>query len=134
MEHRHPETHSPTGCAEKARQQSRQEFQRDSGHILGAESHDRGSTHRPGWNLDASRQDLSQRLQERVRSLKETSGRAESSQGSTSGSGGSGPKKGKTSAKKSTKKPKTWGTGGSRLGGVPGSGSAGAGGGGSNAA
>ncbi|KAF9171636.1 hypothetical protein BGX20_007217 [Mortierella sp. AD010] len=126
MEHRHPETHSPTGCAQKAREQTRQQFQRDSGHILGAESHDRGSTHRPGWNIEASRQDLHQRLNQRVQSLKESSGRTPSSQNSGSGSGsvgggGGGAKKGKGSAKKTANKPKTWGSGGSRLGGVPGS-------------
>ncbi|KAF9386102.1 hypothetical protein BGX21_000886 [Mortierella sp. AD011] len=127
MEHRHPETHSPTGCAQKAREQTRQQFQRDSGHILGAESHDRGSTHRPGWNIEASRQDLHQRLNQRVQSLKESSGRTPSSQNSGSGSGsvgggGGGAKKGKGSAKKTANKPKTWGSGGSRLGGVPSSG------------
>ncbi|KAG0010850.1 hypothetical protein BGZ80_001137 [Entomortierella chlamydospora] len=130
---KHPETHSPTGCAQKAREQTRQQFQRDSGHILGAESHDRGSTHRPGWNIEASRQDLHQRLNQRVQSLKESSGRTPSAQnpgsGSGSGSGagagavggGGGAKKGKGSAKKTANKPKTWGSGGSRLGGVPGS-------------
>ncbi|KAF9112908.1 hypothetical protein BGX27_002615 [Mortierella sp. AM989] len=134
MEHRHPETHSPSGCAQKAREQSRQQFQRDSGHILGAESHDRGASHRPGWNMESSRQDLHQRLNQRVQSLKESSGRSASntpssqtpstsSQGSVSGGGS---KKGK-GGKKSANKPKTWGSGGSRLGGVPGSGAGGSG-------
>ncbi|KAI7829333.1 hypothetical protein BC939DRAFT_474257 [Gamsiella multidivaricata] len=135
MEHRHPETHSPQGCAKKAREQTRQQYQRDSGHILGSESHDRGSTHRLGWNLEQSRQGLHQRLNQRVQSLKESSGRASSSSsspgsaspGPASGSGsgtGGGTKKGK----KSPNKPKTWGSGGSRLGGVPGSGASGGGG------
>ncbi|ORZ13774.1 hypothetical protein BCR41DRAFT_422696 [Lobosporangium transversale] len=130
MEHRHPETHS-TGCAQKAREQTRQQFQRDSGHILAAEAHDRGSTHRPGWNIEASRQELHQRLNQRVQTLKESSGRSGSGSSSsnsntgassnTSGTGSS--KKGKgSSAKKSNNKPKTWGSGGVRLGGVPGSG------------
>ncbi|KAG9321138.1 hypothetical protein KVV02_005264 [Mortierella alpina] len=133
MEHRHPETHSPTGCAQRAREHSRQQFQRDSGHILGAESSDRGITHRqPGWNLEQSRQDLHQRLNQRVQTLKESTGRASSSSsassGSTSASGsGSVKKKSKGSAKKTANKPKTWGTGGSRLGGVPGSGAGGSG-------
>ncbi|KAF9345449.1 hypothetical protein BGX34_004758 [Mortierella sp. NVP85] len=128
MEHRNPETHSPTGCAVRARQQTRQQYLRESGHILGAEAHDRGSTHRPGWNLQQSRQDLQQRLNQRVQNLKESSGRASASgtstgsgsgQGGGGSSGGGGAKKGKKPANKS----KTWGTGGQRLGGVPGSGS-----------
>ncbi|CAO3566461.1 unnamed protein product [Mortierella alpina] len=132
MEHRHPETHSPTGCAQRARDQSRQQFQRDSGHILGAEANDRGITHRqPGWNLEQSRQDLHQRLNQRVQTLKESTGRATSSASSGSASSatssaasgsGSVKKKSKGSGKKTANKPKTWGTGGSRLGGVPGSG------------
>ncbi|KAG0198870.1 hypothetical protein B0O80DRAFT_490404 [Mortierella sp. GBAus27b] len=132
MEHRHPETHSPTGCAPKARDQVRQQYQRDSGHILGAEAHDRGSTHRPGWNMDQSRQDLQQRLNQRVQNLQETSGRAAgssntsgrggrggSTRGGKGGGGGGGAKKGK----KSTGSSSPWGSGGQRLGGVPGSGS-----------
>ncbi|GJJ75363.1 hypothetical protein EMPS_07721 [Entomortierella parvispora] len=133
MEHRHPETHSPQGCAVKAREQSRQQFQRDSGHILGAEAHDRGVTHRtPGWNLEASRAELHQRLNQRVQTLKETSGRAASSSsgsstgGSTSNATSSSPSTSSGGPKKKggKKRPaaKTWGTGGSRLGGVPGTG------------
>ncbi|KAI1317413.1 hypothetical protein EDD11_008477 [Mortierella claussenii] len=130
MEHRHPETHSPT-CAQKARDQSRQQFQRDSGHILGAEAHDRGATHRPGWTMGTSRQELHQRLNQRVQDLKTSSGRsAAASPSSASGSGSSGTnigsngsaKKGKASGKKTANKPKTWGSGGRRLGGTPGSG------------
>ncbi|KAF9966329.1 hypothetical protein BGZ70_002654 [Mortierella alpina] len=132
MEHRHPETHSPTGCAQRARDQSRQQFQHDSGHILGAEANDRGITHRqPGWNLEQSRQDLHQRLNQRVQTLKESTGRASSSSASSASSSGSGSgsvkKKSKGAGKKTTNKPKTWGTGGSRLGGVPGSGTGGGG-------
>ncbi|KAG0308826.1 hypothetical protein BGZ99_001051 [Dissophora globulifera] len=130
MEHRHPETHSPTGCAQKAREQTRQQFQRDSGHILGQEAHDRGSTHSPGWNMNRSREELNQRLNQRLQTLKESSGRSSSSStpgtGTGSGSGsGSTPKKGKAkgAGKKTANKPKAWGTGGQRLGGTPGSGS-----------
>ncbi|KAF9309284.1 hypothetical protein BG003_009940 [Podila horticola] len=135
MEHRHPETHSPGGCALKAREQTRQQFQRDSGHILGAEAQARGATHQPGWTLETSRQELHQRLSQRVQTLKESSGRASSSPsssssttggstgGSGSGSGKTGGGKGKGKGKKPTAK--TWGSGGSRLGGVPGTGSGG---------
>ncbi|KAG0023238.1 hypothetical protein BGZ81_008196 [Podila clonocystis] len=128
----HPETHSPGGCALKVREQTRQQFQRDSGHILGAEAQSRGATHQPGWTLGASRQDLHQRLNQRVQNLKESSGRASSSSsGSTTGGAsgsGSGSGSGKTNGKgkgKGKKPAKTWGSGGSRLGGVPGSGSGG---------
>ncbi|KAK3839605.1 MAG: hypothetical protein J3R72DRAFT_492563 [Linnemannia gamsii] len=130
MEHRHPETHSPT-CAQKTRDQARQQFQRDSGHILGAEANDRGVTHRtPGWNIETSRQELHQRLQQRVQSIQENTGRgAPSGPSSTTGGavGGSGTTGGggggkKTKGGKKKPAPKTWGTGGSRLGGVPGSG------------
>ncbi|KAF9187071.1 hypothetical protein BGZ50_002155 [Haplosporangium sp. Z 11] len=124
MEHRHPETHSPTGCAQKAKEQTRQQFQRDSGHILGVEARDRGITHRqPGWNIEQSRQELHQRLNQRVQTLRESSGRASSSPSSPESGSGSGAKKSKGSGKKTTKT-KTWGAGGSRLGGAPGSGSA----------
>ncbi|KAF9087501.1 hypothetical protein BGX29_004850 [Mortierella sp. GBA35] len=134
MEHRHPETHSQA-CAQKTRDQARQQFQRDSGHILGAEAHERGVTHRqPGWNIETSRQELHQRLQQRVQSIQENTGRAQSTSSSSSTTGGAvgaggGGKKAKGSAKKKTtaNKPKTWGTGGSRLGGVPGSGTPGGG-------
>ncbi|KAG0295065.1 hypothetical protein BGZ96_012638 [Linnemannia gamsii] len=126
MEHRHPETHSQV-CAQKGRDQARQQFQRDSGHILGAESHDRGVTHRqPGWNIETSRQELHQRLQQRVQSLQENTGRTASSGtssttgGAVGGGGAGGGKKAKGSAKKKPAQ-KTWGSGGSRLGGVPGS-------------
>ncbi|KAG0060659.1 hypothetical protein BGZ89_012079 [Linnemannia elongata] len=135
MEHRHPETHSQT-CAQKGRDQARQQFQRDSGHILGAEARDRGVTHRqPGWNIETSRQELHQRLQQRVQSLQETTGRSAATPSSTSttggavgggGGGGTGGKKAKGSNKKKPAQ-KTWGTGGSRLGGVPGSGTPGGG-------
>ncbi|KAF9130918.1 hypothetical protein BG015_003944, partial [Linnemannia schmuckeri] len=128
----HPETHSQA-CAQKGRDQARQQFQRDSGHILGAEAHDRGVTHRqPGWNIETSRQELHQRLQQRVQSLQENTGRsaAPSSTSSTTGGavggGGGGGKKAKGSAKKKPAQ-KTWGTSGSRLGGVPGSGTPGGG-------
>ncbi|KAF9320251.1 hypothetical protein BG006_002837, partial [Podila minutissima] len=131
-------THSPSGCAVKVREQTRQQFQRDSGHILGAEAQSRGATHQPGWTLETSRQELHQRLNQRVQTLKESSGRStttSSSSSSTGGGsiGGSGSGSGKTTGggggkgkgKGKGKKPaaKTWGSGGSRLGGVPGSGS-----------
>lgn len=127
---RHPETHSPGGCALKAREQTRQQFQRDSGHILGAEAQSRGATHQPGWTLETSRQELHQRLSQRVQTLKESSGRASGSSSSSSTSGGATGGSGKTTGGKGKgakgKKPaKTWGSGGSRLGAVPGSGSGG---------
>ncbi|KAF9921183.1 hypothetical protein FBU30_008818 [Linnemannia zychae] len=128
MEHRHPETHSPA-CAQKGREQARQQFQRDSGHILGVEARDRGITHRQsGWNLETSRQELHQRLQQRVQTLQENSGRSSgpsshsSSTGGAVAGGGGNTKKTKGSAKKKSSAQKTWGTGGNRLGGVPGSG------------
>ncbi|KAG0347183.1 hypothetical protein BG004_008281 [Podila humilis] len=137
----HPETHSPTGCAVKAREQTRAQYQRDSAHVLGAEAHDRGVTHRqPGWNIESSRQELHQRLNQRVQTLKESTGRAgasasmssssssSSSRGGAGGGGGStsgggvGGAKGKGKGKGKKPAGKSWGSGGSRLGGVPGTG------------
>ncbi|KAF9206021.1 hypothetical protein BGZ59_000162, partial [Podila verticillata] len=99
MEHRHPETHSPGGCALKAREQTRQQFQRDSGHILGAEAQSRGASHRPGWTLETSRQELHQRLSQRVQTLKESSGRASGSSSSLSTGGTTGGGSGKPTGK-----------------------------------
>ncbi|KAG0229247.1 hypothetical protein BGW41_003091 [Actinomortierella wolfii] len=126
MEHRHPETHSPNGCAQRAREQSQQEYHRDSTHILGMEARDRGSTHQRGWNIESSRQELRQKLNQRVQGLRESSGRAGGSQGKGSGSGGSGGgggknKKGGGSGSGSSSSGHKWGSGGQRLGGTPGS-------------
>ncbi|KAF9977860.1 hypothetical protein BGZ73_004615 [Actinomortierella ambigua] len=121
MEHRHPETHSPEGCAQRAREQSQQEYHRDSTHILGMEARNRGSTHQAGWNMEGSRQALRQKLNQRVQGLREGSGRAGGSAGGsgTGGGSGKGKKKGGSGSSSGSGSGHKWGSGGQRLGGTP---------------